>query len=102
MISLSEELVEIADQGAAAVLVTVVESEGDAKIEAGAKCLIRDGRVRVENIGNAKVVEAIVRESDKHLRAEKSQLVSLAMAEIDAKLEVFFEEIGRASCRERV
>jgi len=89
MISLAEELVEITENGEAAVLATVVEAEGGAKIEAGAKCLIRDGKVRVETIGNAKVVDAIARESDKHMRAEKSQLVSLAVA--DAKLEVFFE-----------
>lgn len=91
MSSLSEELVEIAEQGAAAVLVTVVEAEGGAKIEAGAKCLIRDGKVRAETIGDAKVIEAIVRESDAHMRAEKSQLASLVIPEIAAKLEVFFE-----------
>jgi xanthine dehydrogenase accessory factor len=91
MSSLSEELVEITEQGAAAVLATVVEVAGGAKIEAGAKCLIRDGKVRAETLGDAKVIDAIVRESDKHLRAEKSQLVSLVIAEIDAKLEVFFE-----------
>ena len=89
MSSLAQELVEITEQGAAAVLATVVEAEGGAKVEAGAKCLIRDGKVRAETIGNSKVVDAIVRESDAHLRAEKSQLVSLVVA--DAKLEVFFE-----------
>jgi xanthine dehydrogenase accessory factor len=69
----------------------VVEAEGNAKIEAGAKCLIRDGKVRAETIGNAKVVDVIVRESDAHLRAEKSQLVSLAIPDAEAKLEIFFE-----------
>jgi len=91
MSSLAQELVEITEQGAAAVLATVVEAEGGAKIEPGAKCLIRDGKTRAETIGNAKVVEAIVRESATHARAEKSQLVSLAIADADAKLEVFFE-----------
>jgi xanthine dehydrogenase accessory factor len=91
MSSLAQELVEITEQGAAAVLATVVEAEGGAKIEAGAKCLIRDGKVRAETIGNSKVVDAIVRESDAHLRTEKSQLVSLAIPEAEAKLEVFFE-----------
>ena len=91
MSSLAEELVEIAEQGAAAVLATVVEAEGRANLEPGAKCLIRDGKARAETIGNAKVVDAIVRESDGHMRAEKSQLVSLAVPEADAKLEVFFE-----------
>lgn len=91
MSSLAQELVEITEQGAAAVLATVVEAEGSAKIEPGAKCLIRDGKARAETIGNAQVVEAIVHESDTHARAEKSQLVSLAIPAADAKLEVFFE-----------
>lgn len=91
MSSLAQELVEITEHGAAAVLATVIEADGGATIEPGAKCLIRDGKVRAETIGNAGAVEAIVRESDKHMRAEKSQLVSLAVPETDAKLAVFFE-----------
>lgn len=91
MSSLAQELVEITEQGVAAVLATVVEAEGNVKIEPGAKCLIRDGKARAETIGNANVVEAMVRESGSHLRSEKSQLVSLAIPEADAKLEVFFE-----------
>lgn len=91
MSSLAEELVEITEQGLAAVLATVIEATGDANIEPGAKCLIREGQARAETIGNAKVVDAIVRESDTHMRAEKSQLVSLNVPGVDAKLEVFFE-----------
>jgi xanthine dehydrogenase accessory factor len=91
MSSLAQELVEITEHGAAAVLATVIEADGGATIEPGAKCLIRDGEVRAETIGNADAVEAIVRESDKHMRAEKSQLVSLAVPGSDAKLAVFFE-----------
>jgi xanthine dehydrogenase accessory factor len=91
MSSLAQELVEITEHGAAAVLATVIEADGGATIEPGAKCLIRDGEVRAETIGNADAVEAIVRESDKHMRAEKSQLVSLAVPGTDAKLAVFFE-----------
>ena len=73
------------------MLATVVEADASAKVEPGAKCLIRDGKVRAETIGNATVVDAVVRESAAHLRAEKSQLVSLAIPGADAKLEVFFE-----------
>ena len=76
MSSLAQELVEITERGVAAVLATVVEANGGAKVEPGAKCLIRDGKARAETIGNAKVVEAILRESESHLRSEKSQLVS--------------------------
>jgi len=91
MSSLSEALVKIAEQGEAAVLVTIVEVQGDGQIQPGAKCLIRDGKAQVETIGDANVVAALVRESDSHARAEKSQLVSLAIPDSTIKLEAFFE-----------
>ena len=91
MSSLSAELVKIAEQGEAAVLVTVVEVTGDGQIQPGAKCLIRDGMAQVETIGDAQVVAALVRESDSHARAEKSQMVSLTIPDSTIKLEVFFE-----------
>ncbi|MDP9129129.1 MAG: XdhC/CoxI family protein [Candidatus Binatota bacterium] len=91
MTSLSEELVKIAEQGEAAVLVTIVEVQGDGRIQPGAKCLIRDGKAQVETVGDTNVVAALVRESDSHARAEKSQLVSLAIPDSATKLEVFFE-----------
>jgi xanthine/CO dehydrogenase XdhC/CoxF family maturation factor len=90
MSSLSEELVKIAEQGEAAVLVTVVEITGDGQIQPGAKCLIREGKALVDTIGDARVVDALVRESDSHARAEKSQLVSLAIPDSTIKLDVFF------------
>ncbi len=89
MSSLAEELVAISEQGASAVLATVIEAVGS--IEAGAKCLVRDGEVRLENIGDRRVVQAIIEESEARLRAEKSQLVPLDLPEAGGKLEVFFE-----------
>jgi xanthine dehydrogenase accessory factor len=91
MNSLSEELVKITEQGEAAVLVTIVEVQGDGRVQPGAKCLIRDGKAQVETIGDARVVAALVRESDTHARAEKSQLVSLAIPDSATKVEAFFE-----------
>jgi len=91
MSSLSDELVQISEQGAPAVLATVLEVEGNAGVEPGAKCLIRDGQAHAQTIGNAAVLQAIVNESDKHLRAEKSGLVSLQIPNVIGKLEVFFE-----------
>jgi len=93
MSSLSEALVKIVEQGEAAVLATVVEVQGDGRIEPGAKCLIHDGKAVVETIGDSKVVAVLTRESDAHARAEKSQLVSLAIPDSSIKLEVFFEVI---------
>ena len=89
MTSFSEELVAISEQGAAAVLATVVEVAGESRIEPGAKCLVRDGKVAAETIGDAAVVQAIVQECAARLSAEKSQLVSLDQP--SGKLEVFFE-----------
>jgi xanthine dehydrogenase accessory factor len=91
MTSLSEELVQISEQGAAAVLATLIEVEESVRLEPGAKCLVRDGKVRAQNIGDSRVVQAILEESEARLRAEKSQLVSLNIPEAGGKLEVFFE-----------
>lgn len=91
MSSLSEELVQISEQGAAAVLATVIEVDGNVRVEPGAKCLVRDGEVRAETIGDTKVIQAIIRESPAHLGDEKSKLVSLTIPEAGGKLEVFFE-----------
>src|SRR5262245_2789340 len=91
MSSLSEELVRIGEQGDWAVLDTVVEVEGIAGVEAGAKCLVRDGSVRGETIHHPSVSQAILQESQTRLRDEKSQLVSLSIPDAGGKLEVFFE-----------
>jgi xanthine dehydrogenase accessory factor len=90
MSSLSEELVRIAEQGAAAVLATIVEADASAGVEPGAKWLIRDGKISAQTIGNAQVAEAIVRESAARLGEEKSRLVALDVPGA-GKLEVFFE-----------
>jgi xanthine dehydrogenase accessory factor len=91
MNSLSQELVQVAERGEAAVLATVVEIDGGPGVEPGAKCLIRSGKVSIETIGDARLVDAIVRESDARLRAEKSQLISIEVPESGTKAEVFFE-----------
>jgi xanthine dehydrogenase accessory factor len=91
MISLAEELIQISDQGAAAVLATVVEVDPGVRVEPGAKCLVRDGKVTGETIGNDRVLRAILEESVTRLRAEKSRLVALDVPEAGGKLEVFFE-----------
>jgi len=91
MISLAEELVRISEQGAAAVLATVVENCGVPGVDPGAKCLVRDGAIVGGTISDAPLVEAIVKESAARLREEKSRLVSLDLPEAGGKLEVFFE-----------
>jgi len=91
MSSLSQELVEISEQGAAAVLATIIEVESGNRIEPGTKCLIRDNKIRAETIGDSKVTEAILRESSVHLRDEKSKLIALEVPDAGVKLQVFFE-----------
>lgn len=91
MSSLSEELVQISEQGAAAVLATVIEVDGNLRVEPGAKCIVRDGEVRAETINDANAIRAIVKESSVHLAEEKSKLVSVEVPEAAGKLEVFFE-----------
>jgi xanthine dehydrogenase accessory factor len=91
MSSLSEELVQVSEQGGSAVLATVVEVDGIAGVEPGAKCLVRDGNVRGGTIKDARIVQAIVQESQARLHDEKSRLVSLSVPEAGGKLEVFFE-----------
>jgi xanthine dehydrogenase accessory factor len=91
MNSLAEALVEISEQGAAAVLATVVEVSGGIQVEPGAKCLVRNGTVHDENLGDARVVQAILEESANRLREEKSKLISLDVPDAGGKLEIFFE-----------
>src|SRR5581483_7589027 len=91
MTSFSEELVRISDQGAPAVLATVVEVDAGVRVEPGAKCLVRGGKVIGETVGEPHVIEAIVQESAARLRAEKSQLVALEVPQAGGRLEVFFE-----------
>jgi xanthine dehydrogenase accessory factor len=91
MSSLSEELVRISEQEAAAVLATVIEVEGNDRVEPGAKCLVRDGKITAETVGDAGVIQAILQESGTHLRDEKSKLVSLDIPDAGGRLQIFFE-----------
>ena len=91
MTFLAEELVRISEQGAAAVLATVVEVQWNTAVKPGAKCLVRDGAVVGETLGDPRVLEAVVQESAVRLRAEKSQLSAVELPQSCAKLEIFFE-----------
>jgi xanthine/CO dehydrogenase XdhC/CoxF family maturation factor len=46
MSALSEELVRITEQGRSAVLATIVEAQGSDRVQAGAKCLVVDGKAK--------------------------------------------------------
>jgi xanthine dehydrogenase accessory factor len=90
MSALPDELVRISEHGLSAVLATVVEAQGNGRVEAGAKCLVVDGKIKAENIGDARALQAIIRESVAILNDEKSKLVALEIPD-GGKLQVFFE-----------
>jgi xanthine dehydrogenase accessory factor len=90
MSALSEELVRISEGGLSAVLATVVEAQGNDRVQAGAKCLVVAGKIKTETIGDPQAVEKIVRESEAILNDAKSKLVALEIAD-GGKLQVFFE-----------
>ena len=90
MSALSEELVRISEQGLSAVLATIVEAEGSDRIQAGAKCLVVDGKSQTETISDSRAVERIVRESEAILSGEKSKLIAIEIPET-GRLQVFFE-----------
>jgi xanthine dehydrogenase accessory factor len=88
---LIEELIQIKEEGAAAVLATVVETERNGRAEPGAKWLIRDGRVAIGTVGHEGLLQALLKEAEVRLREEKSKLVELQVPEAGGKVEVFFE-----------
>ena len=90
MSALSEELARISEQGLSAVLATVVEAAGNDRVEAGAKCLVVDGKIKAETVGDPRALQAILRDSEAILNDEKSKLVALEIAD-GGKLQVFFE-----------
>jgi xanthine dehydrogenase accessory factor len=90
MSALSEELVRISEQGLSAVLATVVEAEGNERVQAGAKCLVVAGETRTETIADPRAVAKIVRESEAVLSDEKSKLIALEIPD-GGRLQVFFE-----------
>jgi xanthine dehydrogenase accessory factor len=90
MSTLSEELARISEQGGSGVLATIVEVEGNDRVEAGAKCLVVDGKVKANTVADARSLQAIVRDSVAILNDEKSKLIAIEIPD-GGKLQVFFE-----------
>ncbi len=91
MSGLTEEIVQVKKDQAAAVLVTVVGVEEPSKVEPGEKCLVRGGGIKAGNIRHEGLLQAILKEAEIHLQKEKSKLVSLDVPDAGGKVEVFFE-----------
>jgi xanthine dehydrogenase accessory factor len=86
-----EELIRVKEQGASAVLATVIEAGENGVARAGDKVLVRDGQVKAGTIRNQELLNAIVVESASRLREEKSKLLSLDIPATALKADVFFE-----------
>ena len=86
-----DELIRVKEEGAAAVLASVVEAGENGAVEPGDKCLIRDGSVKVGTIRHEGLLKAILHEAEARLREERSKLVPLEVPNTRGKVEVFFE-----------
>ena len=90
MDALVEELIRIKSEGAGAVLVTVVESEGLDGFASGSKCLIRDGRIVLGQVNDTELEQTLLQEAAERLSEERSRLVSVETAS-GGQADVFFE-----------
>ena len=90
MDALVEELIKVKSEGAGAVLITVVESDGVDGLDSGAKCLVRDGRIVLGSVSDPDLERRIVREAGERLAEERSRLLSLE-TDSGGQADVFFE-----------
>lgn len=90
MDALVEELIKVKSEGAGAVLITVVESDGVDGLDSGAKCLVRDGRIVLGSVSDPALEQRIVREAAERLAEERSRLLSLE-TDSGGQADVFFE-----------
>ena len=90
MDELVQELIKVKDEGAGAVLVTVVESQGLDGLGSGDKCLIRDGRIVLGAVNDAELEQTLLREAAERLSDEHSRLVSVETVS-GGQADVFFE-----------
>jgi xanthine dehydrogenase accessory factor len=89
-LDLAGELDEIARIGNAAVLASVIVTDGVQDIAPGDKCLVRNGEVRCGNVRNAELQSAILKEAA--VRQEKEDCLRTTLELSDGhKVEVFFE-----------
>ncbi len=90
---LTDALLQVQNEGAAAVLATVVKADNCPDIAPGDKCFIRDGAVKVGNIRNRHLLEALLPEAENRLLNEECRQITLALPGTDGKVDVFFDVI---------
>lgn len=89
MEQLVSELIRVKNEGAAAVLATVVEVHGGNGLSAGDKCLVRNGDVVAATTDDAAFHRAVIAEGVVRLKEEKSKLVTVERP--SGRADVFFE-----------
>jgi xanthine dehydrogenase accessory factor len=92
-LKMAEELLQINEEGVEAVVATVVNAGNCPDTSAGEKCLIRNGILKVGNIQNNELLQAILREAVSRLRKEESRQVAVSLPGTEFKAEVFFDVI---------
>jgi xanthine dehydrogenase accessory factor len=90
---LTEELIQVASEGAAAVMATVIRAEGLDNVHPGDKCLIRDGALKSGSIKNEELLYAILNEANNRLQTEDCGQVLLELPGAAGKAEVFFDVV---------
>jgi xanthine dehydrogenase accessory factor len=90
---LTRELLEVSEQGVAAVMATVIQAEDCGIAAPGEKCLIRDGKTRAGNIQDPALLDAILQEAETRLQKEECRQVTLPLPGNRGKTEVFFDVI---------
>jgi xanthine dehydrogenase accessory factor len=92
-VKLSDELIQVNEQGVGAVMATVIRADGLEGVTPGDKCLVRDGIRRAGNVRNHALQEAIIREAEARLLKEESRQVTLTLPGTEGKAEIFFDVI---------
>ncbi len=90
---LADALMQVEQDGTAAVVATVLDAGNCPDVASGDKCSIRDGAVSVCNIRNQELLKAILHEAETRLCNEKCSQVTLTLPGTDSSAEVFFEVI---------
>ncbi len=88
---LADELLQAQNEGVAAVAVTVVRAENCTDVAEGERCFIRDGAVKVGNIRNKELLQAILQEAEARVKREECRQVSITIPGTGSKVDVFFQ-----------
>ncbi len=90
---LANELLKVQNEGAAAVVATVVKADNCPDVTPGEKSFVRDGAVKAGSIRNKELLQAIIYEAENRQKREECRQVKLALPGSDKTVEVFFDVV---------